>query len=175
MVAGVRVEHNGTFNLSQTSQQWKPFVSEQKVVTQRPGFDWDGRVTLMPGVPVRVHDAYVAGDGILHASLLGLVSLVDLHGTDILYSIIPKLVFEYGVIAGGLMILFLVLATLDRAPWRVVPATLVVMTFALSGALLQPQTAVLVWLLAGLGAGASRPLGIHPPAASGPLRRWTAR
>jgi hypothetical protein len=100
---------------------------------------------------------------------------IGFNGTDILYSIIPKLVFEYGVIAGGLMILFLVLATLDRAPWRVVPAALVVMTFVLSGALLQPQTAVLVWLLAGLGAGASRPLGIHPPAASGPLRRWTAR
>ena len=114
-----------------------------------------------------------AGPGSVDRVIPG--SRIGFNGTDILYSIIPKLVFEYGVIAGGLMILFLVLATLDRAPWRVVPATLVVMTFALSGALLQPQTAVLVWLLAGLGTGASRPLGIHPPAASGPLRRWTAR
>jgi hypothetical protein len=32
------------------------------------------------GLPVRVHDAYVTGEGILHASLLGLFSLVDMRG-----------------------------------------------------------------------------------------------
>lgn len=35
----------------------------------------------MPGLTVCVHDAYIAGDGILHASLLGLVSLANLRGT----------------------------------------------------------------------------------------------
>jgi hypothetical protein len=80
MVAGVRVHHNGTFNMSETTDQWKPFTSDQEVVAQRPGFDWDGRVAMMPGLPVRVHDAYVAGEGILHASLLGLFSLVDMRG-----------------------------------------------------------------------------------------------
>jgi hypothetical protein len=77
---------------------------------------------------------------------------VTANGTDVLYSAVPKLVFEYGALAGGLFILFLVLATIDRAPWRVVPAAMVFMTFLLSGALLQPQTAVLVWLLSGFGA-----------------------
>ena len=80
MVAGVRVEHKGTFNMGETTDQWKPFTSDQQVVTQRPGFDWDGRVALIPGVPVRVHDAYVAGEGILHASLLGLFSVVNMRG-----------------------------------------------------------------------------------------------
>ena len=36
---------------------------------------------MMPGLSVRVHDAYIAGEGVLHASLFGLVSLVNLHGT----------------------------------------------------------------------------------------------
>jgi hypothetical protein len=36
---------------------------------------------MLPGLPVRVHDAYVAGDGILHATLLGLITLADLRGT----------------------------------------------------------------------------------------------
>jgi len=80
MVAGARVQHTGTFNMGETTDQWKPFTSDQVVVTQRPGFDWDGRVAMMPGLPVRVHDAYVAGEGILHASLLGLFSLVDMRG-----------------------------------------------------------------------------------------------
>jgi hypothetical protein len=81
MVAGVRVQHTGTFNMGETTDQWKPFTSDQKVVTQRPGFDWNGRVAMMPGLPVRVHDAYVAGEGILHASLLGLFTVVDMRGT----------------------------------------------------------------------------------------------
>jgi hypothetical protein len=81
MVAGVRVRHSGTFNMGETADQWKLFTSDQKVVTQRPGFDWDGRIAMMPGVPARVHDAYVAGEGILRASLLGLFPLVNLHGS----------------------------------------------------------------------------------------------
>jgi hypothetical protein len=80
MVASVRLQHTGTFNMGETTAQWKPFTSDQEVVTQRPGFDWNGRVAMMPDLPVRVHDAYVAGEGNLHASLLGLVPLVDMRG-----------------------------------------------------------------------------------------------
>ncbi|MGD9902977.1 MAG: DUF6544 family protein [Vicinamibacterales bacterium] len=81
MVAGARVQHRGTFNMGETTDQWRSFTSDQQVVTQRPGFDWDGEVAMMPGLPVRVHDAYVAGEGILHATLLGLFSVVNLRGT----------------------------------------------------------------------------------------------
>lgn len=77
---------------------------------------------------------------------------ITVNGTDVLYSVIPKLGFEYGILAGGLVALFLLLAMLDRAPWRVVPGALVVMVFLLSGALLQPQTVYLAWLLSGIGA-----------------------
>jgi hypothetical protein len=73
-------------------------------------------------------------------------------GADLLYGTLPKLAFEYGILAGGLFLLFLVFAVVDRAPWRVVPGSVLVMIFLLSGALLQPQTAVLVWLLTGIGA-----------------------
>lgn len=81
MVAAVRVEHTGTFNMSETGERWKPFTSTQRVITQRPGFDWDGRIAMMPGLTVRVHDAYIAGEGILHATLFGLFSLVNMRGT----------------------------------------------------------------------------------------------
>ena len=81
MVSGARVRHEGTFNMGEgTENNWKPFTSEQVVVARRPGFDWNGRVAMMPGLPVHVHDAYVAGEGVLHASLLGLVSVVDMRG-----------------------------------------------------------------------------------------------
>jgi hypothetical protein len=84
VVAAVNVEHSGTFNQSDARERWKPFVSTQRVVTQRPGFDWDARIAMMPGVAVCVHDAYIAGEGLLHAALFGLVPLADLRGTPAL-------------------------------------------------------------------------------------------
>jgi hypothetical protein len=81
MVAAVTVEHTGTFNMGKNGEQWKAFSSTQRIVTRRPGFIWNARIMMMPGFAVRVHDAYVAGEGILHATLFGLVSLVDLRGT----------------------------------------------------------------------------------------------
>jgi hypothetical protein len=82
VVAAVRVEHKGTFNIGQEEERWKPFTSTQRVITRRAGFDWDARVAMMPGLRMHVHDAYVAGEGILHAAVLGLVPMVNLHGTD---------------------------------------------------------------------------------------------
>ncbi|MEP7188179.1 MAG: DUF6544 family protein [Roseiflexaceae bacterium] len=81
IILAVDVEHTGTFNMSETGEQWKPFNSTQRVITQRPGFDWEGRIAMLPSLTVRVHDAYIAGEGMLHASLFGLVSLADLRGT----------------------------------------------------------------------------------------------
>jgi hypothetical protein len=81
MVAAVRVEHTGTFNMDAAADKWKPFTSTQRVVTRRAGFDWDARVAMLPGVPVLVHDAYVAGEGTLHAAVFGLLPVATLHGT----------------------------------------------------------------------------------------------
>ncbi|MBF2097912.1 MAG: hypothetical protein IGQ88_05985 [Gloeomargaritaceae cyanobacterium C42_A2020_066] len=82
MVVRVQMRHEGLFNLGQTTDQWRPFTSEQQVLTQQPGFVWNGRVTVLPGLPVWVHDAFLAGEGRLHASLLGLWPLADLQGTE---------------------------------------------------------------------------------------------
>lgn len=81
VAAAVSVEHAGTFNMGETVDQWKPFTSTQRVVTRRPGFVWDGSVNMLPGLPVRVHDAYIGGEGILHPSILGLFSLMELRGS----------------------------------------------------------------------------------------------
>ncbi len=81
IVSRVSVMHRGTFNMSETGEQWKPFTSAQQVTTQPPGFIWNGRIAMLPGLPVRVHDAYVAGEGILRASLSGLITLANMRGT----------------------------------------------------------------------------------------------
>lgn len=79
-VSGLRVMHRGTFNVAADGARWFPFESEQVVTTRRPGFDWNGTVRIAPGVPIRVHDAYAAGSGVLRASLFGLVDMADLSG-----------------------------------------------------------------------------------------------
>jgi hypothetical protein len=80
MVTAVRVRHAGEFNMSETGDRWKPFSSDQLVTIRPPGFDWDARIRMIPGLPVRVHDAYVEGDGILHAALFGLFPIVSVRG-----------------------------------------------------------------------------------------------
>lgn len=79
IIRAAEVLHAGTFNMSQTGEQWKPFTSRQRVVTRRPGFVWDGRVAMAPGVAVHVHDAYVDGEGILEPAILGLFTLMNLR------------------------------------------------------------------------------------------------
>ena len=82
VITGARVAHTGTFSMSASGENWKPFSSTQRVITSRPGFDWEARIVMMPGIKVRVHDAYAAGMGILHASVLGLFSVMEMRGTQ---------------------------------------------------------------------------------------------
>lgn len=82
LIAAVDLTHVGTIDMGQGARiDWKPFTSTQRVVTDRPGFDWDARVRVLPGVYAHVHDAYVEGEGILQASLGGLFELAAQRGT----------------------------------------------------------------------------------------------
>jgi hypothetical protein len=65
-----------------TTEQWKPFTSPQRVVTHRPGFLWEAKVSMLPGLVVRVLDSYIAGSGLLHAAILGLVPVAKVSGGD---------------------------------------------------------------------------------------------
>lgn len=81
-VSIARFTHTGTINMAdeKTGQdRWKHFRSRQLVTTTTPGFDWDARVALVPGFNVMVRDAFVAGEGILKASLLGLVPVASVR------------------------------------------------------------------------------------------------
>lgn len=80
MIAAADLVHEGTFNMGTDTPRWRPFTSTQRVTALRPGFDWDGRIAIVPGLAARVHDSYVDGEGILHAAALGLVTLVELRG-----------------------------------------------------------------------------------------------
>lgn len=81
LVAAVQIRHAGQCNLGETQAHWRGFTSSQVTITRPPGFEWDGRISMGLGVRVFVHDAYVAGEGRLHAALLGLLPFADIRGT----------------------------------------------------------------------------------------------
>lgn len=81
IIAAVHISQQGEFRLGEAEDSWRPFEATQLVTTCPPGFDWDARVNMFPGVKVFVQDAYSEGVGILHAAVLGFISVADLRGT----------------------------------------------------------------------------------------------
>ena len=81
MVAAAKLSQQGQFNLSETQLKWNPFTATQIATAQRPGFDWDGHIQIVPGLNTLVHDTYRSGVGNLHASLLGLFTVAAMHDT----------------------------------------------------------------------------------------------
>lgn len=81
LIAAVSLEHTGTFNMSETEEQWKPFKSTQRVFTHPPGFIWDARICMLPLLNVFIHDAYIAGEGVLTAKLFGFLTVMEQPGT----------------------------------------------------------------------------------------------
>jgi len=80
LIAAATFELAGTINLSATGENWKPFTSTQRAVVHRPGFLWNGRVAMFPGIAAHVHDSYIAGTGTLHAAMLGLFTVAQVQG-----------------------------------------------------------------------------------------------
>ena len=78
IITAATVQHTGTLNMSATAENWKPFTSTQRVITNRPGFDWDARVMLSPGIAAHIHDAYIAGSGLLKVAVFGLIPIANL-------------------------------------------------------------------------------------------------
>ena len=80
LIAAAMFELAGRINMSETGENWKPFTSWQRAVVHRPGFLWNGRVSMLPGLTAHVHDSYIAGVGTLHAAILGLFTVAQVRG-----------------------------------------------------------------------------------------------
>jgi hypothetical protein len=80
IIAAATIELAGTMNMSATGELWKPFTSQQRVITRRPGFLWNAQIAMFPGGLARVEDSYIAGQGQLIVKMLGLFPVTDAHG-----------------------------------------------------------------------------------------------
>ncbi|MEZ5288219.1 MAG: DUF6544 family protein [Vicinamibacterales bacterium] len=78
----VRIIWTGEFNTGTPgADRWSRFDAEQDFFPGAPGMVWDAHIRMAPGLTVRVRDALVAGEGSMRASLLGLYTVADRHGT----------------------------------------------------------------------------------------------
>lgn len=94
-------------------------------------------------------DRYLTGAG-AGASDRVLESGRDRAGLAVVYPSLPKLVFEYGLVAGLLFGAFMGLCLFWRTRLAVIPTCCFLLLFVLSGSLLQPHTVFLVWTLTSL-------------------------
>jgi len=81
LITGASVQHVGSFNMGTDNDLWLPFRSQQRIQTKRPGFVWSAQIGMPLGLAIYVHDAYVAGEGVLHAALFGLLTVMRLQDT----------------------------------------------------------------------------------------------
>ena len=80
IVRRARIEHAGEFQLA-LDRPAVPFTSVQRFTLDRPGFVWDARIHLVPLLPVRVRDSYIAGTGSMLGKLGALVPVARAAGT----------------------------------------------------------------------------------------------
>ena len=81
MIGNVRFTQQGQFRQDEKKDIWQPFQASQFVTMHPPGFEWDARIRMAPGVDVWVKDAYVLGKGSLRAAISGFVGVADMHDT----------------------------------------------------------------------------------------------
>lgn len=81
-VLAARLTQAGEFRMSESPDSWKPFSARQVFRVTPPGFVWDARIRMAPGLTVRVRDSYRDGRGSMNAAVLGLVPVAKVSGTS---------------------------------------------------------------------------------------------
>ncbi|WP_400193128.1 DUF6920 family protein [Hymenobacter sp. B81] len=79
LLGRLRVREQGEFRTA-PDQPWASFTAEHHVQTSPPGFVWDASIYLMPVLPVRIRDSYLAGRGTMQGVVAGLIPVVNESG-----------------------------------------------------------------------------------------------
>lgn len=75
------VVHEGTFQMGEGDEGWRPFRSVQLFRAYPPGFVWDASIGMAPLLTVRVRDGYVGGAGTMKGAVAALITMVDAPST----------------------------------------------------------------------------------------------
>lgn len=87
MITAATITWEGEFNMGRPGKDnWRPFTARQEFVPGAPGFVWNARIAMWPGVPVFVRDSFVDGRGSMRGAVWGLIPVVTAEGTPTLAS-----------------------------------------------------------------------------------------
>lgn len=81
VVRRCRLTQEGTFLVRPEKNAWGPFTAVEHFAAAPPGFVWDARIRMAPGVPVRVRDGFVRGAGYMRGSVMALFPVIAVEGT----------------------------------------------------------------------------------------------
>ena len=80
LIHSANLAQRGEF-LVRPPRGWYPFVATEHFSARPPGFLWNARIRLAPGLAVRVRDSLLDGRGSMRATLLRVVRLAAAEGT----------------------------------------------------------------------------------------------
>jgi len=71
----------GEFLMDAKKGAWSPFDARHHATVTPPGFVWDARIAMAPGLDVRVRDGFIDGHGFIGGAVLGLFPVLSRSGT----------------------------------------------------------------------------------------------
>lgn len=80
LIIRAELQQHGSFLMAPPTG-WRPFSATHTATVAPAGFVWDARISAAPGATVFVRDGFVRGEGRMHASFMGVVPIVNVHGT----------------------------------------------------------------------------------------------
>ncbi len=80
----VELRQQGEFRMGDADDSWKPFTATEVFTVSPPGFVWDARIRMAPGIHALVRDSYIGGVGAMKASAQGVKTIVDATPSDAL-------------------------------------------------------------------------------------------
>jgi hypothetical protein len=78
----IRVRQTGVFRLG-PGKPWLPFQAEQYCTLNPPGFVWQARIKMAPGLWLTARDSYLEGQGSFRGQLWGVIPLVRGVGREV--------------------------------------------------------------------------------------------
>jgi len=80
-VTRARIRWRGQFLVRPDADGWARFEANQVFTTNPPGFVWDARIRMAPGILTYVRDAFVDGHGFMRGAVFGTVTVVAAPST----------------------------------------------------------------------------------------------
>ena len=81
IILGAQLTQHGIFLANPETKGWQPFTAVEDFTATPPGFVWDARIEMFPGLQVFVRDGIVEGRGSMVAAVAGVMRLVDVQDT----------------------------------------------------------------------------------------------